>query len=246
MIQRFSQTTIENLGCYVYALVNPITQEIFYIGKGTGDRVFQHEREDGGKEKYSIMEEIKMAGLEVGKLIIRRGLTEDQALHVEAAFLDLWPYQNAGKRLANIQGGRQSLDHGMLTVDEAEAFYAVEKMEKDEFRHNAVIININRSYLKEGNIYDAVRGNWAVSAKGLERFPIAIAEYRGVFRAVFKIRNWQATAEISKRGKPRMRFTGLDVSHEPEYQIYMRKLNGFKRHGQANPVQFVIAGGQSG
>lgn len=38
----FKASVIEELKYYVYALVNPLDNRIFYIGKGSGNRVFMH------------------------------------------------------------------------------------------------------------------------------------------------------------------------------------------------------------
>ena len=38
----FKQSVIEALQFYVYCLVDPRDNKIFYVGKGKGNRVFQH------------------------------------------------------------------------------------------------------------------------------------------------------------------------------------------------------------
>ena len=38
----FNQSVIDKLNYYVYCLVDPRNNRIFYIGKGHGNRVFQH------------------------------------------------------------------------------------------------------------------------------------------------------------------------------------------------------------
>lgn len=38
----FKQSVIESLKSYVYVLVDPRDNRIFYVGKGTGNRVYQH------------------------------------------------------------------------------------------------------------------------------------------------------------------------------------------------------------
>ena len=60
-ISSFSEKAIESLnGFYVYALIDPRNEKVFYIGKGTGNRVFSHEIESGksrDSEKKKIQRE---------------------------------------------------------------------------------------------------------------------------------------------------------------------------------------------
>ena len=44
-IESFSQKTIKAIKYYVYALVNPKTENIFYIGKGSKNRCFKSWKE---------------------------------------------------------------------------------------------------------------------------------------------------------------------------------------------------------
>ena len=41
-MKSFKQSVKEALKYYVYALVDPRDKRIFYVGKGIGDRVYQH------------------------------------------------------------------------------------------------------------------------------------------------------------------------------------------------------------
>ena len=46
IMEKFSEKSLMCLGdFYVYALVDPKTDEIFYVGKGCANRVFNHEKE---------------------------------------------------------------------------------------------------------------------------------------------------------------------------------------------------------
>lgn len=63
----FSEKALEALnGFYVYALMDPRDEKIFYIGKGIGNRVFSHEIESEKRfkaekqklKKYAILKEM--------------------------------------------------------------------------------------------------------------------------------------------------------------------------------------------
>jgi hypothetical protein len=80
-ITSFSEKAIESLnGFYVYALIDPRNEKVFYVGKGIGNRVFSHEIESGKsreseKKKLQNIREIEENGLSVKRLIVNWGLT---------------------------------------------------------------------------------------------------------------------------------------------------------------------------
>ena len=95
----FPDGVSEQLRWYVYRLIDPRNGETFYVGKGRGNRIFAHAKglpegeEDGilGPKLHRI-KEIQAAGLEVGHVIHRHGLsTQDRAYEVEAAVIDAYP-----------------------------------------------------------------------------------------------------------------------------------------------------------
>ena len=54
MLMSFSKKTIDELGYYVYVYSDPDTQKPFYVGKGKGNRVFDHlfSNDDSKKTMY--------------------------------------------------------------------------------------------------------------------------------------------------------------------------------------------------
>ena len=105
---------------YVYRLVDPRTFQTFYVGKGCGNRVFQHvnnvkslidKNEDDISLKSRQIAEIIGMGKEVIPIIHRRGLTQKEAFEVEAALIDAYP------GLTNIQPGHD-FERGVISVDD--------------------------------------------------------------------------------------------------------------------------------
>ncbi len=232
----FSKATIENIGYYVYFLVDSRDKTIFYIGKGCGNRVFAHELEMAEHEKNKRISDINASGANVEKYIIRHGLTETEAFHLEAALIDIFSsdvWKN--RKLSNIMGGHHSLDNGMKSVAEIEAFYRVENITSNDIHHNCLIVNINNTYKSHQDVYEATRKSWLLDSNKIKNIELVISEYHGIFRAVYKPTNW--TTEIDEKGRTRWLFEGKDVSKE--YPQYVNKHNVFKKRGAQNPISYI-------
>src|SRR5579864_6525837 len=116
----FPLEVAEKLEYYVYRLIDPRNGETFYVGKGRGNRVFQHAigalkpgpQEDAHDIKMKRIREIVDAQLEVGHVIHRHGIKDEEtAFQVEAAVIDPYP------GLSNRVGGHDN-DFGVAHVEE--------------------------------------------------------------------------------------------------------------------------------
>jgi len=84
----FSEQVSKQLKYYVYRLIDPRNAETFYVGKGVGNRVFAHVKEelrndsDELSDKLQRIRDIRKAGFEVGHVIHRHGMDQQTALEV--------------------------------------------------------------------------------------------------------------------------------------------------------------------
>ena len=93
---------------YVYELRDPRNNELFYVGKGTRNRVKQHDAPDkdaDGTDKEKRIAEIRAAGFaDCIRLVIGRYRSEDEAFAVESTLIK-WIYGR--DNLANIVAGHR-------------------------------------------------------------------------------------------------------------------------------------------
>ena len=150
-MNKFSNKSIEELGFYVYSLVDPRDGKIFYIGKGCGNRVFQHcEAALQGDEvslKLNLIREIISLGLQVEHYILRHKLSEKEAFQIESVLIDFltYPKFNTEQILTNIVSGHHQWDEGIKTVDEINAIYDCERIKINNNEH-LLLVSLNRSF----------------------------------------------------------------------------------------------------
>jgi len=89
-LQHLSPKVIEQLGYYVYVYINPLTNTIFYVGKGKGNRVFAHLYDTTEARKVETITSIRAQGHEPRIEIVVHGLDDEiTALRIEAALIDV-------------------------------------------------------------------------------------------------------------------------------------------------------------
>lgn len=93
---------------YVYQLVDPRTNNIFYVGKGSGKRAFSHTnavrsgRKDGNSQKQAVISEILQAGLEPKVIFVSTNLQENAAYILEEQIITNLGIITEGGILTNI------------------------------------------------------------------------------------------------------------------------------------------------
>lgn len=203
-MNKFSEKSLMSLGeFYVYGLIDPRTDKIFYIGKGKGNRVFEHEIESlnspySDKLKLKTISEIKKEGLEV-KIIINSNLTEDEAFASEAALINAFNYVfDIG--LTNIVSGHHSSE--ALTVDDFEKINGAIELREEDVHHNILVIKVNKLYRRDmpiDELYDSVRGVWRLSLQKVQNIDYVFGVFNSLIVAVYKPSKWYVCKEATDK-----------------------------------------------
>jgi hypothetical protein len=244
---KFSTTVEQKLGHYVYRLIDPRKGETFYVGKGVGNRVFAHVKDELGadananalSEKIQRIREIRRANLEVIHVIHRHGMDEKTALEVEAALIDAYP------EASNLVSGQGSDAHGLMHAKRIIELYEAREV---VFRHSVILINVSQSVAEKGS-YEAVRYAWMLDPKRAEKTEYVLAVDQGLIIDVFVADKWlEATAENFPRAAPdwpdwkgrRWGFVGHKAP-EDVASLYKRcRLpDTMRKRGAANPIRYA-------
>lgn len=195
--KRFSRAVCNELGLYVYRLIDPRNGDTFYVGKGQNNRVFDHvagalileEDEDETSAKLSRIYEIRRAGLDVVHIIHRHNIDSNAIYEVEAALIDAYP------GLSNVAGGHDSGDRGPMHTKEIIAKYDLPAIDFEP-AHRLVLINVNRyESADHADLYRQVRFSWRISAERANKADYVLAVVRGVVVGAFVADNWAAATE---------------------------------------------------
>lgn len=236
----FSQNTLEKLKNYVYCLLDPRDNKIFYIGKGKGNRVFAHLKGDienpSENDKVILIKNIIQQGKHVEHFILRYELDEKTALEIEATIINLLTFQKFEhlSKITNIVSGHGSFDRGIKTVNEIEAWYAAEPLDESDIIHNILIININKTYKPGVSPYEATRKYWRLDINRAKKVDFVLSEYRGIIRAIYKPIKWFRNIEYK-----RYYFEGIQVDEPGIEQRYLNKAYQGKKRGAANPIRYL-------
>jgi len=251
-VVEFSTSIVEAIGYYVYLLRDPRDGEIFYIGKGVGNRVFCHLSDSLDAElesdKLGRIREITNAGFHVDHQIVRHGLTEKESFEVEAALIDVLGL----KGLTNMVQGHKAEDRGLMNISDVIARYDAPPA---DIKEPVVLITVNKLFnrgMSAERLYDVTRGKWVMSDRR-DKAKYAFAVFRGVIREVYKIEKWQPASTDSYSGmdewiaekkatfgnlnRTRWEFVG-EVCPELRHYVGKNTLS-YQKQGSQNPIKYV-------
>jgi hypothetical protein len=248
---RFSAAVAEQLKCYVYRLIDPRNGATFYVGRGRGNRVFDHatahperspEPDDAAKDdvvkneslKLGLIREIAAAKFEVAHVIHRHGLDDQTAVEVEAALIQAYP------GLTNVAPGSGSRERGVAHVNEI-----IQRYEREfaVFKHDVILINVN-NWDKERDLYDQVRYAWTISQRRANDIEYVLAVRQGVIIGAFIVEEWlEANSDNFPKfpslplGKRKYGFRGR-VAPPDICELYLQRRAPPQKRGAQGPIRY--------
>ncbi|WP_144277310.1 LEM-3-like GIY-YIG domain-containing protein [Mailhella massiliensis] len=245
----FSKDVCEKLKYYVYAYYDSKDNGVpFYIGKGKGNRCFQHlyDKESTNGLKVEKIKEIYCRNEYPTIEILRHGMeSEQEALTAEALAIDLIGKEN----LTNLQSGHGAKKFGRHGIDVIKEKLSDNKeIDISDLPKNSLIIKIQKSY-KEGmslqELYDITRSCWRINPNDKE-IKYVFSVYNGVIKQVFipvvwipgnsTIREFTKVTDVQKIDPDRWEFVGR-VAHEKQNLIGKRIT---LTRGAQNPCCYTV------
>jgi hypothetical protein len=252
----FSPYAREQLGYYVYALKNPLNDEVFYIGKGVGNRVFDHAKgaleaiDNEESMRIQIIREILDDGRHVEAFILQHGLVDDShAFQTESAVygaLKLLQGQR-GRGLSNLANLIQppTFEHfGLMSVEDVAARYG-KQVDESLIPHNSIFVKPTELWHKgmsKDDLWEVTRGWWALSEKRLTSIRYVFSIPNFVIRAVWEVepedwreqgpgdRGWDDVLRRRKRGLEKRPRRGFESRRDLSDTRFTNLINGSVSH----------------
>jgi len=247
----FDEKTKQHLKYYVYMLIDPISKQPFYIGKGLDNRVFTHldcalTDLDIVSAKYDTIRKIQENGNVVEHIIVRHGLDEHEAFQIEASLIDA--FKHCGILLSNEVAGHNSIEKGLMTSEEIKGLYNAEALHSID--NNCIIININKKYKRgkgANSIYEATKETWTIRKKRLDQLKYVLSEYKGLIVEVFEIEEWYEkergyTSKSKKYGQKKIGFgfNGKIASDQIRDLYIYKSIAHAKKRGDASAIRYKL------
>lgn len=235
------------IGSYVYLLVDPRDNQVFYVGKGSNDRVNDHIADAlAGKDECNPgkIAKINEIGAEnVRQVVLRWGMTDKEALCVESAMIDFCRSGLKTGPLTNLVSGHGASSNGMLTLEELDEKFTTGDLDLDNLEDNLLCINVNKRR-KEGDLYEAIRGDWNISPDEANKTDYVVAEYGGVIIGVFRTdaKGWYPVSPETGKENLRRRWTRFDGEAVDDPEIRARYIGKRipKSSNAQNPVRYFF------
>ena len=244
-IKEFSNEVCDELGYYVYRLVDPRNGQTFYVGKGRRNRVFAHANcalasykdvdynpDDDNDEnlKYKTIRQIKDAGLEVIYIIQKYGLSEQDALKIESVLIDVF---SIDRELTNkIKGFNSSEPMNALTLEKT--LCVKEYVENPTFP-DYMIIKVKDYWLNQRtDRYDCTRRSWKVKLNTVRKYKYVLSVTRGIVKEVYEVTEWHKCLDHD-----RCEFTGKPAPDNIKNLFINKKIpEKYRKKGQASPCLY--------
>lgn len=205
---KFDDVAARKIGFYVYALQDPGTGTIFYVGKGVKNRWYSHinaaHKGGSGKQsdKLDWIRKIEAKGQSVKVWIVRHGIkNEEVAYEVEAAvahalkIVSLTPNSKDAVDLTNLVETHHP-ERGLISVGRAQSLYNAHRAPK--ITVPCVLVKVSKLWtpeMSDSEVMEATVGWWPFRKKAINaKYAFAIS--RGTIRGIYKI------AAIRERQKP--------------------------------------------
>jgi hypothetical protein len=198
-LRNFDDLQVKRLGKYIYALRDPRDKKIFYVGQGSGNRVFDHFNQADGVNRETVnLQNVSSKTLrildiwkneeDVEWIILAYNLPTDNytADYVEAAIYDALLESQNGETLNEDTPPRST----KLSSDEVVAL-AAEFVNPNVAISNVFIFPIQNAVNRGADIYDATRMVWYVNNpnRNLEN-SVAVGLKYAISVGSYQIKNW--------------------------------------------------------
>ena len=241
-IKKFSDSTLSVLNngerrFYVYCLTDLKKDKILYIGKGCGNRIFEHEwvasRSQDPVSGEIVDRKLKAIAKckKLGRYIISYHLTEAEALAAESALIH-FVKSVLGKKLKNKIAGHGP---GGISVEKLDRRFGFSPLPLDELNSNELIlaIKIHNAFdldtdeesdysfdnQDDANLKSRTLGNWVIGKDVASKVKYVIGVHTGLQNAVvsaYEVDGFETMTEETKNGRKQTRYRFHTTSRSEE------------------------------